>query len=1385
MPLHDNINDALALSAGAGTHTVSLDNQGATFETNELANAEPQESVWAKLDLSALTGLYAFTVDFARTGGGAAFSPEFAVFKVIDASFDPASPDFSKLDYIDDSYIGDGSTDPPIQTVNLVSGTGISAGNASLTGIFYLAFNDYNYAEYGTASADYSTEVLATPPNDNIVNAITIQTDQVVSGSTFLATTEPGESTYGSSIIWYKWKGPGSVDAILTKLTDDEGFQNIFAYQSNAGGNADYGDLGSSVGLTGNNAPPRSFQWSTDAVWYYIGVDPTGTGGDFTFQISLVNEADDHNGGIFLSTQPNGWHVSNNVGATTEVGEQVHAGVGTHHSVWLYFRGNHLGEYTFNIERVWGDLENPVIAAYTNPFGSFGSMTELASDATTPLPSMTFTLGPTDEDDTIAIVIAGRAAGQEGGFVLNWEFHDPTQTGNIADAVPISGTGSLSGVNVDGSMPELKNYTLSGFNFADGYHWYKAEPSSDGSLIVSITVSSLASQKFYIWKGTNIETQVCQARAVFSGSTTRILNIPVEAGETYYVMFQSPPEYSYNISWELNTEAPIDFQPTSVGDFDTNSGGSDSGGELVFGPTDYIQHTILPSGHARATDTIYIGFAIRYGDANRMLAGSGDVSVHVLEVYSVSNTLIGGIRIYEDLARIELTGNLGLLAGMTSIYRLSEDAIYCELIITQVPSADYTTSSKHVSALVGGSDPLADLGAGFSTELIGYFKLGYLNEPSTAPNLSLCISDVVVKTLGIDDSNLPNPAFYTDPDDRLLSATGLTEGEFGTDGRHTGPGVRNVESLTGYTIIDDPTGGGRGKVLDASSAADGFTMPGQLGGIFCPSISFGWWMYCTTISNGGTIATINGSDNFSSSTMLTMAIEDGGGIYISMPGVVNSVTRMYAHRKMTTGSWHHIEVEVTKILPRVEGRWWIDGEEQTPFVQERGFGRTWGYINGATAGLFSNLRGYVTDATYSIKGPIGPVKSSLIVPDASGTHNLGVLVNYTEGPGEEKWLTSTDDGTTYSPLGATDPVHGFIDEWPNNDSTTTSDIVGEANRDSYIEFSFQDVGGGEIVKFVNAYTAIRPMHIVHADFTGLHSYPDLQPHSRDNSDYGMMSVASKYMIGDNEINQHSEADYGFDGNWKLLQAAMGHAPDRTLWTPSNLASVVARWGYAHFYGAGQQGNALEASMMEVLMTDSPGSTLDVFTPPAPDIDLITQFIDEFTPPFEFTSCDAWQPSDKRTDPNMKRKIWLYPSFFPDWDVFKVFWRMTPAYDSSKPGFDGTYTNDGLNNYIWTDGEFSGWITNRPEIYAVRWGNNFYDANFNFDSAEMRVMSPSILYNPCSLGDKVDENGNVTVEAYVEDTYGVQSSVSTLVFNITKGLCCGGVIAFYEITPLRA
>ena len=294
-PLYDNIADAFELAADGTVHTLSLSNIAATFETNETSFAEPQEGVWAKVDLSGYpVGMNPLIFDLVRTGGDPAFSPEFAVFRVIDASFDPTSPDFSKLGYVaTDTYVGDGSTDPGEQTIHLTGGTGsIAGGDDSINGIFYLAFNDWNYAVYGDGGIDYSVHRAVFPPNDDIINATYIPVGGgTISGTTFGSTTEPGESP--TRAVWYRWKDPGgSLTARITLLTEGDG-NDLFVYESTVGDGATYSDLGAQVASV-TSPPVASDDWSTSGIWYYIAVQPNllTDGSDFSFSLGLLNEAD-------------------------------------------------------------------------------------------------------------------------------------------------------------------------------------------------------------------------------------------------------------------------------------------------------------------------------------------------------------------------------------------------------------------------------------------------------------------------------------------------------------------------------------------------------------------------------------------------------------------------------------------------------------------------------------------------------------------------------------------------------------------------------------------------------------------------------------------------------------------------------------------------------------------------------------------------------------------------------------------------------------------------------------------------------------------------------------------------------------------------------------
>ena len=155
-PLYDDIVDALLLTADGAEHTVSLTNVDATEETGENAVLNSMPGVWAKVDLSAYPDGWQVDIPMTldKTGGDAGFEPYVAVLKVIDASWDPSSPDWSKIDWTSQD-LGD-NTSLVSGTITLLGGTGVSTGDRSETGIFYLLYHDWDYEFYGASDVTYA-----------------------------------------------------------------------------------------------------------------------------------------------------------------------------------------------------------------------------------------------------------------------------------------------------------------------------------------------------------------------------------------------------------------------------------------------------------------------------------------------------------------------------------------------------------------------------------------------------------------------------------------------------------------------------------------------------------------------------------------------------------------------------------------------------------------------------------------------------------------------------------------------------------------------------------------------------------------------------------------------------------------------------------------------------------------------------------------------------------------------------------------------------------------------------------------------------------------------------------------------------------------------------
>jgi hypothetical protein len=163
-PLYDNIADAFELLPGGSP--VTLSNVDATDENpinNEADYMAGNESTWAKVDLSDYIGDIEVTLEIASSTG-AGFTPYMEVIVVIDPTFDPANPDWTKVDYASfgasPPYIGDGTTTPPPAVFTLVGGENDPASDTgrimSFTGIFYFFFTDWEYdGSEGSSSLEY------------------------------------------------------------------------------------------------------------------------------------------------------------------------------------------------------------------------------------------------------------------------------------------------------------------------------------------------------------------------------------------------------------------------------------------------------------------------------------------------------------------------------------------------------------------------------------------------------------------------------------------------------------------------------------------------------------------------------------------------------------------------------------------------------------------------------------------------------------------------------------------------------------------------------------------------------------------------------------------------------------------------------------------------------------------------------------------------------------------------------------------------------------------------------------------------------------------------------------------------------------------------------
>lgn len=190
MATHDNIADAYEFPSTFGTHTADFDNTGATMETNEEDNAEGYPSVWAKIVLTD----YAI-ISYSAENISGAVDPYMDPMWVIDYSFDPSNPDFSKLGWGPINYFH-----APDRLVE---------DNIAPPGIYYLFIGDYYGVNEGVQRVTITlSPYVPTTTNEFIVTPDRTSFNYPIDGYSVEFTLSPGASPE-QDLRYFAWDLPG------------------------------------------------------------------------------------------------------------------------------------------------------------------------------------------------------------------------------------------------------------------------------------------------------------------------------------------------------------------------------------------------------------------------------------------------------------------------------------------------------------------------------------------------------------------------------------------------------------------------------------------------------------------------------------------------------------------------------------------------------------------------------------------------------------------------------------------------------------------------------------------------------------------------------------------------------------------------------------------------------------------------------------------------------------------------------------------------------------------------------------------------------------------------------------------------------------------------
>ncbi len=336
------------------------------------------------------------------------------------------------------------------------------------------------------------------PVNDPLALAKVIAgTTGTVSVDTTCATKEPGEPNHagnvGGASVWYDWTAPTT--GVVTFDTAGSGFDTLLAAYT-----------GAAYPLTLVAQNDNDFLFSlvtsrivfnvTAGTSYKIAVDGKNGARGLARLNWQVNPPNDFFATPVDVTTCNGTAVGDNITATKEVGEPVHAGLGAGKSVWYRYTAVTTGPVTINTV---GSTFDTVLAVYffTNPAQTqFNQLTLLATNDNIPggpggmvTSQLTF-FALAGVQYYIAVDGRAGATPDSGGVMLNWFCGVPVPNDFVSAPIGLSPEclGSITGNNGPATK-EPGEADHAGFAGKKSL-WYTFTPSALRTLRMNLKNSS-------------------------------------------------------------------------------------------------------------------------------------------------------------------------------------------------------------------------------------------------------------------------------------------------------------------------------------------------------------------------------------------------------------------------------------------------------------------------------------------------------------------------------------------------------------------------------------------------------------------------------------------------------------------------------------------------------------------------------------------------------------------------------------------------------------------------------------------------------------------------------------------------------------------------------